>query len=181
MITVDLSNIWGELSLPDLLHIEAEISQAHHGVCALGEPLPAGAGLPEAVLQYAREAEAEYHALRAFDNPVWLYAAVRCLMHRRGRGEELLLYGQEGFRPLGRWWQDAAPATVRQVSAGQQPSLGFETLVRFADLEGLPEARAEAGVPVVTIDCGRLNQRTLGELYAFFQISLAVSGRVLGR
>ena len=29
MIKVDISNIWGELSLPQLLSIEAELSAAH--------------------------------------------------------------------------------------------------------------------------------------------------------
>ena len=30
MITVDISNVWGHLSLPDLLNIEREIAAAHH-------------------------------------------------------------------------------------------------------------------------------------------------------
>ena len=29
MIKVDISNIWGEVSLPDLLGIEQEVAQAH--------------------------------------------------------------------------------------------------------------------------------------------------------
>ena len=29
MITVDISNVWGQLSLPDLLSVEAEIAEAH--------------------------------------------------------------------------------------------------------------------------------------------------------
>ena len=41
MITVDISNVWGDLSLPDLLEIEQEVAAAH--VC-LTEGTGAGAG-----------------------------------------------------------------------------------------------------------------------------------------
>ena len=32
MITVDISNIWGEVSLPDLLNLEKEIFDAHNAL-----------------------------------------------------------------------------------------------------------------------------------------------------
>ena len=43
--------------------------------------------------------------LRSFENPLWLYTAVRVLMERRGRTMELLESFEPGFGALGRWWQ----------------------------------------------------------------------------
>ncbi|MBP3479780.1 MAG: glucose-6-phosphate isomerase, partial [Oscillospiraceae bacterium] len=33
MIKVDISNVWGQLSLPDLLAIENEVAAAHNTLC----------------------------------------------------------------------------------------------------------------------------------------------------
>ena len=41
-------------------------------------------------------------------------------------------------------------------------------------------AHADAGVPVVTIDCSELNAQTLGELFYFFQLSCALCGYTQG-
>ena len=32
MIKVDISNVWGQLSLPDLLAVEKEVAEAHNTV-----------------------------------------------------------------------------------------------------------------------------------------------------
>lgn len=37
MLTVDLSNIWGQVSLPELLALEPELAQAHRGLLGLEE------------------------------------------------------------------------------------------------------------------------------------------------
>ena len=89
--------------------------------------------------------------LRSFENPVWLYAAVRNLMHRRGMAIELLESFEPGFAMMGAWWQQlfgesegkegkglfpaCAELTRDLHSLGQMIQEGrrnlFETMVRF--------------------------------------------------
>ena len=89
--------------------------------------------------------------LRSFENPVWLYAAVRNLMHRRGLSIELLESFEPGFAMMGAWWQQlfgesegkegkglfpaCAELTRDLHSLGQMIQEGrrnlFETMVRF--------------------------------------------------
>lgn len=45
---------------------------------------------------------------------------------------------------------------------------------------GTVEAHADGGVPILTIDCGELNERTVGELFFFLELSCAVSAYILG-
>ena len=183
------------------------------------------------MLRGAREAKEEYN-LRSFENPVWLYAAVRNLLYRNGYAIELLESYEPGFKMMGGWWQQLFgesegkdgkglfPATAELTadlhSLGQLIQEGrrnlFETVVRFdppeqrvtilgdiRDLDGLNylegkhldfvdeqaylgtlEAHVDGGVPVITMDCGELNARTLGELFWFFELSCAVSAYTLG-
>lgn len=184
-----------------------------------------------AVLRGAAEAKDSYD-LRSFENPVWLYAAVRNLMQRSGKKIELLESFEPGFEMMGRWWQQlfgesegkdgkgifpaAAQLTTDLHSLGQLIQEGernlFETMIRFAppemkmvigedvkDLDGLNylagmtldhveeqawqgtvEAHVDGGVPVITIDCGELNEETVGGLFWFFQLSCALSAYMLG-
>lgn len=170
--------------------------------------------------------------LRSFENPLWLYAAVRNLMHRRGKAIELLESFEPGFAMLGRWWQQlfsesegkegrglfpvSAELTADLHALGQMIQEGrrnlFETVVRFDppkqravigqdvwDLDGLNylagkgldfveeqafqgtvAAHCDGGCPVIVLDCGPLNEQTLGELFYFFELSCAVSAYVLG-
>ena len=103
-----------------------------------------------AVLRGAWEAK-EIYNLRSFENPVWLYAAVRNLMHRSGKALELLESFEPGFASMGRWWQQlfgesegkdgkglfpaSAELTGDLHSLGQLIQQGrrnlFETVVRF--------------------------------------------------
>ena len=183
------------------------------------------------ILRGAARARERYE-LRSFENPVWLYAAVRTLMERRGKAIELLESFEPGFALMGRWWQQlfgesqgkegrglfpaCAELTADLHSLGQLLQEGrrniFETLVRFdpprqrcvigqdvrdADglnylagktldfveeqaFQGTVTAHSDGGCPVVTIDCGELNEQTLGELIWFFQLSCAISGYLLG-
>ena len=184
-----------------------------------------------AVLKGAAKAKQEYD-LRSFENPVWLYTAVRSLMHRRGKAIELLESFEPGFAAMGRWWQQLfgesegkegkglfpayAELTADLHSLGQliqdgQRSL-FETMLRFdppvrkmiigedfRDLDGLNylagksldfveeqafqgtvAAHADGGCPVITIDCGKLDEEALGELLYFFELSCAISAYLLG-
>ena len=184
-----------------------------------------------AVLKGAARAKQEYD-LRSFENPVWLYTAVRSLLHRRGKAIELLESFEPGFAMMGRWWQQLfgesegkegrglfpayAELTADLHSLGQLIQEGqrnlFETMLRFEppvrkmiigedfrDLDGLNylagksldfveeqafqgtvAAHADGGCPVITIDCGKLNEETLGELFWFFELSCAISAYLLG-
>ena len=184
-----------------------------------------------AMLRGAARAKKDYD-LRSFENPVWLYAAIRNLMYRRGKAIELLESFEPGFRAMGGWWQQLfgesegkdgqglfpayAELTADLHSLGQLIQDGrrnlFETMLRFdppskkmligqdiKDLDGLSylagkslsfvqeqafqgtmAAHADGGCPVVAIDCGELNEETLGELFFFFELSCAVSAYLLG-
>ena len=46
--------------------------------------------------------------------------------------------------------------------------------------EGTVAAHEEGGVPVIILDCGELDDRKVGELICFFQLSCAVSAYTLG-
>ena len=110
----------------------------------------AGIDLKE-VMAGACEAKESYD-VRSFENPVWLYAAVRNLLYRRGKKLEILESFEPGFKMMGGWWQQLFgesegkdgkglfPATAELTadlhSLGQMIQQGernmFETMVRFA-------------------------------------------------
>ena len=183
------------------------------------------------VMNGAADAKEEYE-LRSFENPVWLYAAVRNIMHRHGKAIELLDSFEPGFKMFGGWWQQLfgesegkdgkglfpayAEFTADLHSLGQMIQQGqrnlFETMVRFdppaqqhiigtdyKDLDGLNylagrtldfvdeqayqgtlAAHVDGGVSVITMDCGALDARKVGELFYFFQLSCAISAYTLG-
>ncbi len=183
------------------------------------------------VLNGAMDAKEEYD-LRSFENPVWLYAAVRNLLYRSGKVMELFESWEPGFQIFGRWWQQlfgesegkdgkglfpvTAEFTADLHSLGQMIQEGernlFETMVRFVppegkytigaewkNLDGLNylegktldfvdeqafqgtvEAHVDGGVPVITMDCGTLSDRKVGELFYFLELSCAISAYILG-
>ena len=182
------------------------------------------------VLQGMLDAKETYD-LRSYENPVWLYAAVRNLLYRSGRKIELFAAYEPGFRSFGRWWQHrfgvsgddgssifpaAAEFPADLYSMGQLILRGernlFETLVRFApsdaehiigsdwqDLDelnylegkslsfveeqacfGTLDDHVDSGIPVLTMDCGDLNERTVGELFCFLELASRISAFVLG-
>ena len=184
-----------------------------------------------ALLNGAMDAKEAYD-LRSFENPVWLYAAVRNLLYRSGKAVELFVSYEPGFAMFGGWWQQLFgesegkdgkgifPATAEFTadlhSLGQLVQQGernlFETMVRFAppqqqytigpdvkNLDGLNylagktldfvdeqafqgtlAAHVDGGVPVITMDCGELNDRKVGELFYFLELCCAVSAYILG-
>jgi len=183
------------------------------------------------MLQGAQRAKKELD-LRSFENPVWLYAAIRNLMLRRGKAIELLESFEPGFRAMGLWWQQLfgesegkegrglfpayAELTADLHSLGQLIQEGqrnlFETMIRFdpprqraaivtdvKDLDGLSyledkplsfveaqallgtvEAHADGGVPVLTMECEEICEKTLGELVYFLELACGVSAYTLG-
>ena len=102
------------------------------------------------IMNGAADAREEY-ALGSFENPVWLYAAVRNLLYRDGKAVELLESFEPGFQSFGLWWQQLFgesegkdgkglfPATAELTadlhSLGQMIQDGrrnlFETMLRF--------------------------------------------------
>lgn len=85
--------------------------------------------------------------LRSFENPMWLYTAVRTLLYRRGRTTEIIGSFEPCFGSLGLWWRlifgragGAFPVCMELPSQlhGCEPILlggrqnCFETVVNFA-------------------------------------------------
>lgn len=179
----------------------------------------------------AADAREEYD-LRSFENPVWLYAAVRNLLYRSGKAIEILGSFEPGFRAFGGWWQQLFGASEGKDGKGLFPvsaeftadlhALGqliqqgarniFETLIRFdpprasvtigsdvKNMDGLNylagkaldfvdeqaylgtvAAHVDGGVPVITMECGELSDRKLGELFFFMELSCGISAYILG-
>lgn len=110
----------------------------------------------------------EAYDIRSFENPVWLYAAVRNLLYRNGKVIELFESYEPGFKMLGGWWQQLFgesegkdgkgifPATAELTadlhSLGQMIQEGernmFETMVRF----DAPEQKYVIGSDVKNLD-----------------------------
>ena len=186
---------------------------------------------PMEVMQGAAEAKEEYD-LRSFENPVWLYAAIRNLLYRKGKCIEVLESFEPGFKMMGGWWQQlfgesegkdgkgifpvSAEFTPDLHSLGQMIQQGernlFETMIRFdapenaytigsdyKNLDGLNylegktlafvdeqayrgtlAAHVDGGVPVITMEAGKLDAKKLGELFWFFELSCGISAYVLG-
>ena len=83
----------------------------------------------------AWEASVEYD-LRSFENPVWLYAGVRNLLHRKGKDVEILESFEPDFQLFGAWWRQLFAGVgllpvYAQMGAEAQGNL-LETMVRFA-------------------------------------------------
>ena len=212
--------------------IPANVGGRYSVLTAVGLLPMAVAGLDiRAVMSGAWEAKQEYD-LRSFENPAWLYAGVRNLLHRRGKEIEILESFEPGFRMMGAWWQQLFgesegkdgkglfPATAEFTadlhSLGQLIQQGkrnmLETMLRFEapeykttiggdvkDLDGLNylegktldfvdeqafqgtlEAHVDGGVPVIVLETGPINEKTLGELFWFFQLACGISAYTLG-
>jgi len=186
---------------------------------------------PMEVMLGAVEAKKEYD-LRSFENPVWLYAAIRNLLYRKGKTMEILTSFEPGFKMMGAWWQQlfgesegkdgkgifpvTAEFTPDLHSLGQMIQQGqrnlFETVIRFdppensctiagdyKNLDGLNylegktlafvdeqayrgtlAAHIDGGVPVITMEAGKLDAKKLGELFWFFELACGISAYTLG-
>jgi len=132
-------------------HIPPSVGGRYSVLTAVGLLPMAVAGIDIlALMGGAAEAREEY-ALHSYDNPVWLYAAVRNLLYRSGKAIELFVSQEPGFKMFGAWWQQLFgesegkkgkglfPATAEFTadlhSLGQLIQQGernlFETMVRF--------------------------------------------------
>ena len=125
------------------LFVIPENQPAQFGLLSAAGLLPmAAAGVDiRAVLRGAREAKDAYN-LRSFENPVWLYAAVRNLMHQGGRTVELLESREPEFREMGRWWQQLFAASGGKEGKGLFPALGVDAGDLYALGQFAREGRA---------------------------------------
>ena len=174
----------------------------------------------------------ERYNLRSFENPAWLYAAVRNLLYRKGKAVEVLASFEPGFQRFGAWWQQLFGESEGKDGKGLFPvsveftadlhALGqliqsgqrnlFETMLRFEpspqkctigsgwnNLDGLNylegktldyvdqkaflgtvAAHVDGGVPVITMECGQINEETVGELFWFLELCCGISAYILG-
>ena len=106
----------------------------------------------------------EAYDLRSFENPVWLYTAVRNALYRQRKNIEILVGFDPAFRSFGLWWQQlfgesegkdgvglfpvSAEFTADLHSLGQLIQQGrrnlFETMVRFAPPEQQMQIQTDA-------------------------------------
>jgi hypothetical protein len=151
---VDISNIWGEISLPDLLGLEKAVFDAHRAVAAHPEDY----GLTGERLE-------QDFGLYSFENPAWLYTAARKLMFRLGRTEERVEYCGNARGTLARGCE-----FLPGCPGGEE---GFITLIcgglSAEEIADRAEKLAENGDPVIT-----LNPETTEQLRAFFRFSAAL-------
>lgn len=138
-------NSWISFPLP------TNVTDGYSVLTAAGLLPMAVAGIDiRAVMGGAVEAERDYD-LRSFENPVWLYAAVRNLMHRQGMAVELIGSFEPGFSSFGQWWKLLLAGAEGKGDKGlfpayadltaELPALGqlilqgrrilFETMIRF--------------------------------------------------
>ena len=73
--------------------------------------------------------------------------------------------------------REAAPEA--ELSGFEYPEDALDFVDEQAFL-GTVAAHTDAGVPVITIDCGSLDDRKLGELFYFMELACGVSAYVLG-
>lgn len=154
MVEVDISNIWGEISLPDLLGLEKAVFDAHRAVAAAPEDY----GL-------TRERLEQDFGLYSFENPAWLYTAARKLLFRLGRTQERVEYCGNARGTLARGCEflpsepDGAGYFITVISGGLTPEEAADRA----------ESLAENGCPVIS-----LNPATTEQLRAFFRFSAAL-------
>lgn len=145
----------------DCFSIPNGMEEMHCTLTAAGLLPMAVAGIDiQSILDGAADAKEEY-APGSFENPVWLYTAVRNLLYRGGKTVELLASFEPEFHLFGHWWQQLFAAAEGKAGKGILPaavelpadlySLGqllqesqgnlFETMIRFDP----PENRVTIG------------------------------------
>ena len=158
MMEVDISNIWGEISLPDLLGLEKEVFDAHRMAAAA----PEDHGLTPERLE-------QDFSLYSFENPAWLYTAARKLLFRLGRTEEQVHFCGNARETLARGCEllptqpGGSGRFITLICGGLSPE----------DAAQRAEELAEDGTPVIT-----LIPDTTEQLRSFFRFSAALWERL---
>ncbi|MBR6595766.1 MAG: hypothetical protein IKK72_04240 [Oscillospiraceae bacterium] len=154
MMQVDISNIWGALSLRDLLGLEQAIFDAHRTVAAAPEDY----GLTTERLE-------QDFRLYSFENPAWLYTAARKLLFRLGKNKEQIEYCGSAKGTLSRGCE------LLPMESGAEGH--FITLICGGLSEEAVAAQAEqlaaGSCPVIS-----LCPDTTEQLRAFFRFSAAL-------
>ena len=148
--------------------IPPDVGGRYSVLTAVGLLPMAVAGIdPMEVMRGAAQAKKDYD-IRSFENPVWLYAAIRNLLYRNGKAIEILESFEPGFKMMGGWWQQlfgesegkdgkgifpvSAEFTADLHSLGQMIQQGerniFETMVRF----DAPQQKAVVGGDYKNLD-----------------------------
>lgn len=151
---VDISNIWGEISLPDLLGLEQAIFDAHREV----------AEAPEDYGLTSERLDQDFN-LYSFENPAWLYTAARKLLFRLGRTEEQIEYcgNSRGTLSRGCEFLPMEPGTGGYFITLIYGGLDQEEALTRA------ESLSENGCPVIS-----LCPDTTEQLRSFFRLSAAL-------
>ena len=212
--------------------IPPDVGGRYSVLTAVGLLPMAVAGMDVTELMFGAASAKRDLDLLSFENPVWLYAAARNLLYRKGKAIELLCNWEPAARSFGGWWQQlfgesegkdgkglfpaAVEFTADLHSLGQLIQQGernlFETVIRFApprkrtmieldwkNLDGLNylegksldyveeqafqgtlAAHVDGGVPVILVQADEVCDRTLGELFWFFELSCGISAYMLG-
>ena len=154
MMEVDISNIWGEISLPDLLGLEKNVFDAHRAV----------AEAPEEYGLTAERLEQDF-GLYSFENPAWLYTAARKLLFRLGRRSEQVEFCGNAGETLARGCE------LLPTEPGGEGV--FYTLIcgglSADEAAEQAERLAQEDIPVIT-----LMPETTEQLRAFFRFSAAL-------
>ena len=150
MLEVDISNIWGEISLPDLLGLEKAVFDAHRMVAAAPEEY----GLTRERL------EQDFH-LYSFENPAWLYTAARKLLFRLGKTEERVEFCGNARETLARGceylpMEPGAGQFITLICGGLSPEAAADRA----------EELAQDGTAVISV-----SPDTTEQLRAFFRFS----------
>ncbi len=155
-------NNWKRFAFP------ANVGERFSLLSAAGLLPMAVAGLDIMGVLWGAAGAKEAFDLRSYENPVWMYAAVRNLMLRSGKAAELFVGFEPGFRRFGSWWQQLfaqaegkegkgllpffAEYTADLPALGQLAQQGrrniLETMVRFAP----PEQSVTIGGDVKDLD-----------------------------
>ncbi len=212
--------------------IPPDVGGRYSVLTAVGLLPMAVAGMDVTELMFGAASAKRDLDLLSFENPVWLYAAARNLLYRKGKAIELLCNWEPAARSFGGWWQQlfgesegkdgkglfpaAVEFTADLHSLGQLIQQGernlFETVIRFSpprkrtmieldwkNLDGLNylegksldyveeqafqgtlAAHVDGGVPVILVQADEVCDRTLGELFWFFELSCGISAYMLG-
>lgn len=162
------------------LPLPQQLGSADSGLSPAALLPMAAAGIePIRVLEGAEQAYHDYD-LRAFENPVWMYAGARHALELRGRSTEYLGLFEPDYAPLGRWW--SAMTAQRSCRSGygilpvpvelpqalntldamlQKNRSGFETLLRVPR----PARRSNIELDWKDYDAlGYLSGHTVGEV-----------------
>lgn len=144
----------------------------------------AAAGIdPLGVLEGAEEAARAYD-VRAFENPVWMYAGARHALEMRGRHTEFLALADPKLMALGRWWESCFlrrscrggygvfPQAVELPGAADWLDGVFSGGVNcFETLLRVPMTKRRSNIELDWKDydeLGFLSERTVGEVEAAF-------------